>query len=72
MTQKHQFHRPDLEAADTLATEVATLLGDASKAREKLGWAPEITAQEMCAEMVANDLDQAKQQVLLNRHGYFR
>ena len=53
-------------------TEVATLLGDASKAREKLGWTPEITAQEMCAEMVANDLAQAKQQVLLNRNGYFR
>lgn len=37
--------------------EVETLLGDPSKAREKLGWVPEITAREMCAEMVAHDLD---------------
>ena len=36
--------------------EVETLLGDPSKAKAKLGWAPEITAQEMCAEMVADDL----------------
>jgi GDPmannose 4,6-dehydratase len=37
-------------------TEVETLLGDPSKAKQKLGWVPEITAQEMCAEMVAADL----------------
>ncbi|MDB4262935.1 GDP-mannose 4,6-dehydratase [Porticoccaceae bacterium] len=40
--------------------EVETLLGDPSKAKEKLGWAPEITAQEMCAEMVCEDLKVAK------------
>jgi GDPmannose 4,6-dehydratase len=51
-------------------TEVESLLGDPSKAKTKLGWAPEITAQEMCAEMVANDLAQAKQHALLNQHGY--
>jgi GDPmannose 4,6-dehydratase len=50
--------------------EVETLLGDPSKAKDKLGWIPEITAQEMCAEMVAYDLAQAKQHALLKRHGY--
>ncbi|SUE72820.1 putative GDP-mannose 4,6-dehydratase [Ectopseudomonas oleovorans] len=37
-------------------TEVETLLGDPSKAKQKLGWVPEITVQEMCAEMVREDL----------------
>ena len=50
--------------------EVETLLGDPSKAKQKLGWVPEITAQEMCAEMVASDLAQAKQHALLKHHGY--
>ncbi len=51
-------------------TEVETLLGDPSKAKQKLGWVPEITAQEMCAEMVATDLAQAKQHALLKANGY--
>jgi GDPmannose 4,6-dehydratase len=51
-------------------TEVETLLGDPSKANSELGWIPEITAQDMCAEMVANDLAQAKQHALLKKHGY--
>ena len=51
-------------------TEVETLLGDPSKAKQKLGWVPEITAQEMCKEMVAHDLEQAKQHALLKRHGH--
>jgi GDPmannose 4,6-dehydratase len=51
-------------------TEVDTLLGDPSKAKQKLGWVPEITAQEMCAEMVAVDLAQAKQHALLRANGY--
>jgi GDPmannose 4,6-dehydratase len=51
-------------------TEVETLLGDPTKAKEKLGWVPEITAQEMCAEMVAHDLQQAKQHALLKKNGY--
>ncbi len=51
-------------------TEVETLLGDPTKAKQKLGWVPEITAQEMCAEMVAHDLAQAKQHALLKKHGY--
>ncbi len=49
--------------------EVETLLGDPPKAREKLGWAPEITAQEMCAEMVAEDLKSARRHALLHQHG---
>ena len=51
-------------------TEVETLLGDPTKAKQILGWVPEITAQEMCAEMVAFDLQQAKQHALLKQHGY--
>jgi GDPmannose 4,6-dehydratase len=51
-------------------TEVETLLGDPSKAKEKLGWVPEITLDQMIIEMVANDLDQAKQHALLQNHGY--
>ena len=49
--------------------EVETLLGDPSKAKEKLGWTPEITTQEMCAEMVAEDLKTAKRHALLKQHG---
>lgn len=51
-------------------TEVETLLGDPTKAKEKLGWVPEITTQEMCAEMTLNDLKQAKRTALLKLHGY--
>jgi GDPmannose 4,6-dehydratase len=51
-------------------TEVETLLGDPTKAKEKLGWVPEITLDQMIAEMVANDLDQAKQHAILQKHGY--
>lgn len=50
--------------------EVETLLGDPTKAKEKLGWVPEITTQEMCAEMVAHDLKAAKRHALLKQHGY--
>jgi GDPmannose 4,6-dehydratase len=49
--------------------EVETLLGDPSKAKTKLGWEPQITAQEMCAEMVAHDLRAAKRHALLKLHG---
>jgi GDPmannose 4,6-dehydratase len=51
-------------------TEVETLLGDPTKAKMKLGWAPEITLDEMIVEMVLNDLDQAKQHALLKSHGF--
>lgn len=50
--------------------EVETLLGDPSKAKAKLGWTPEITVEEMCAEMVASDIDQAKQHAVLKEHGF--
>jgi GDPmannose 4,6-dehydratase len=49
--------------------EVETLLGDPTKAKEKLSWVPEITAQEMCAEMVAEDLKTAQRHALLKKHG---
>ena len=49
--------------------EVETLLGDPTKAKEKLGWVPEITAQEMCAEMVAEDLKAARRHRLLRENG---
>jgi len=50
--------------------EVETLLGDPSKAKEILGWTPEITVQEMCAEMVAADLKSAQRHALLKAHGH--
>ena len=50
--------------------EVETLLGDPSKAKEKLGWIPEITVQEMCSEMVAYDLAEAKKLHFLNKNGF--
>lgn len=49
--------------------EVETLLGDPSKAKSKLDWEPEITVQEMCAEMVAFDLKNACRSRLLKEHG---
>jgi len=70
---------PELKVGDVILridpryfrpTEVETLLGDPTKAKAKLGWVPEITVQEMCAEMVANDLAQAKQHALLKSHGF--
>jgi GDPmannose 4,6-dehydratase len=50
-------------------TEVETLLGDPTKAREKLGWTPEITVQEMCREMVQADLADARRTALLRANG---
>ena len=50
--------------------EVETLLGDPTKAKQELGWVPEITLDEMIDEMVANDLSQAKQLALLRTNGY--
>ncbi len=51
-------------------TEVESLLGDPSKAKEKLGWVPEISVQEMCKEMVKTDLDAARRHSLLRANGY--
>jgi GDPmannose 4,6-dehydratase len=50
--------------------EVETLLGDPSKAKQKLGWEPKITVQQMCREMVANDLKEAQRHALLKANGY--
>lgn len=50
--------------------EVDTLLGDPAKAREVLGWEPQITVQEMCREMVAEDLKVAKKDAFLKAHGH--
>ncbi|MDC8784114.1 GDP-mannose 4,6-dehydratase [Roseateles koreensis] len=57
----HRYFRP---------AEVETLLGDPSKAKKVLGWTPEITAQEMCAEMVAADLRCAQRTAFLKSHGH--
>ena len=51
-------------------TEVETLLGDPAKAKLKLGWEPEIKAKQMCAEMVAVDLEVAQKQSFLKKNGY--
>ena len=70
---------PALNAGDVIVridpryfrpAEVETLLGDPGKAKEKLGWTPEITVQEMCAEMVAEDLKVARRHALLKKHGH--
>ncbi len=50
-------------------SEVETLLGDPTKAKEKLGWVPEITARDMCREMVAEDHKAARRYALLKKHG---
>jgi len=50
--------------------EVSSLQGDARKAHEQLGWAPEVTARQMCTEMVAHDLDAARRAALLKSHGH--
>ena len=70
---------PGLQAGDVIVkidpryfrpTEVETLLGDPSKAKQKLGWTPEISVQAMCKEMVEADLKEAQRHALLKRHGY--
>jgi len=52
--------------------EVAALLGDPSKAKARLGWEPEISAREICTEMVAEDLRTARRHAFLRLHGYDR
>jgi GDPmannose 4,6-dehydratase len=51
-------------------TEVETLLGDATKARQKLGWTAEVSFPELVAEMVESDLDLAKRDALVAKEGY--
>ena len=70
---------PALKAGDVIVkvdkryfrpTEVESLLGDPSRAKDKLGWVPEITVQEMCKEMVEEDLISAQKNALLLKNGY--
>ena len=70
---------PAVKAGDVLVkidpryfrpSEVETLLGDPSNAKQKLGWVPRITLDEMVEEMVSHDLDKARQHALLNREGF--
>jgi len=72
-------HAPALNIGDVIVkidpgyfrpAEVETLLGDPSKAHQKLGWTPEITLDEMITEMIRTDLELAKQHALLKKHGY--
>jgi GDPmannose 4,6-dehydratase len=50
--------------------EVDSLLGDPGKAAERLGWTPQVTARQLCSEMVASDLAAAQQRALLKSHGF--
>ncbi|MCT8166644.1 MULTISPECIES: GDP-mannose 4,6-dehydratase [unclassified Pseudomonas] len=70
---------PELKVGDVIVrvdpryfrpAEVETLLGDPTRAKERLGWTPEITVQDMCAEMVSEDLKIAQRHALLKKHGY--
>lgn len=50
--------------------EVETLLGDPTKAKQRLGWEPTTSVEDMCQEMIENDLEVAKRNALLKKHGY--
>ena len=72
-------HAPDLEVGQRMVAvdpryfrpaEVETLLGDPTKAKEKLGWTPKITFKELVAEMVREDLKTAERDELIKRHGF--
>lgn len=75
----HGDKAPGLKVGDVIVrvdphyfrpAEVETLLGDPSLAKKDLGWIPEIPLDEMVQEMVASDLEQARQHALLQQHGY--
>ncbi len=51
-------------------TEVETLLGDPTKAKEKLGWTPKISFEELVAEMVREDYKSAERDELVKKHGF--
>ena len=70
---------PDVSVGDTIVridpryfrpTEVEELLGDPTKAKEKIGWVPKISLEEMCAEMIEEDLNTAIKNKLLASHGH--
>lgn len=75
----HGDFAPAVKVGDTIVrvnpryfrpAEVETLLGDPSNAKEKLGWEPEISAREMCIEMVRSDFEEARRVKLLRDHGH--
>ena len=51
-------------------TEVESLLGDATRAREELGWVPKTGFKELVREMVENDLEAARRDLMVHKHGY--
>ena len=57
----HRYFRP---------AEVDTLLGDPSKAKAMLGWTPTTNLEELVAEMVASDVEEAKKEAYLKRNGF--
>lgn len=73
------FDAPAVKSGDVIVrvdqryfrpAEVETLLGDPTKAKEKLGWTPQITFDQMVDEMIDSDLSGAKRAALLNKHGF--
>ena len=79
VTEVNRELSPEISVGDTIIrvdpryfrpTEVEELLGDPSKAKKKLGWAPEISVQQMCEEMVSSDLKIAQKSKLLENHGH--
>ncbi len=78
VTDVRSDHAPGMQAGDVIMridqryfrpAEVETLLGDPSKAKAKLGWQPQITARQMCAEMMTEDLKAARRDAMLKKHG---
>lgn len=72
-------HCPALSVGDVIVrvdpryyrpAEVETLLGDPTKAKDKLGWIPNISVEEMCSEMVLHDLNKAKSNALLQKYSH--
>ncbi len=79
VTQKKGDKAPAIAVGDAIIgvnpryyrpTEVETLLGDPKKAKEKLGWQPEVSVEDMCEEMIEYDLIEACKEKLLRDHGY--
>jgi GDPmannose 4,6-dehydratase len=79
VTSVHGDNAPGVQQGDVIIqvdpryfrpTEVESLLGDPSKAKEKLGWVPTTSIEELVREMVAHDLDQAKRHAVLKRNGF--
>lgn len=77
VSHKEGMHAPHINIGDVIIridpsyfrpTEVESLLGDSSKAKQKLGWVPEISVQQMCHEMMVEDISAAKRSVLVRAH----